>query len=50
MADEDDYEALSPNAGLGVRQSHVSLGELHDPFSLTHCMDFYRSTCSQVLS
>jgi hypothetical protein len=34
MADEVEYEALSPNAGLGVRQSHVSPGELHDPFSL----------------
>lgn len=23
MSDEDEYEVLSPNAGLGVRQRHV---------------------------
>jgi hypothetical protein len=36
MSDEDDYEVLSPNAGLGVSQRHVSPGELHDAFSLIY--------------
>jgi hypothetical protein len=40
MSDEDEYEVLSANAGLGVRHRYIFPGELHDPFSLTYYMSF----------
>ena len=35
MSDEDEYEALSPNAGLGVRRSpHIQLANGHNFLNL----------------